>query len=409
VGRNCSLLAGDSVNGCSCGAGPIRCDLARLGKSSKQCSIRTKDGKDLLIVKNAVPLFDRTGEPSGALETFTAVGNLVTLEAPGCAAPRVPGDQFCDLLGRHPAMLELFRMIALVARSRSTVMILGESGSGKERVAEAVHRMSDRASGPFVRVFCSALHADLAESELFGHVKGALAGAMHDRRGRFQEADGGTLLLDEIGDVSPAVQAKLLRVVERGDFERVGESVPISANVRLLCTTQRDLRRLVADGRFRADLYFRLAVFPLRVPPLREHTDDIPFLAGRVLSRLPGKPRLAPEAIEVLHAHAWPGNVRELESVLEYAAVRAEGGVVTREHLPPGLRAAGTPARERGGGRERDRERVVEALEREGGNRTRAAQALGVSRVTLWKRMKRYGLLSTVVGIAQGSAKLLGG
>jgi transcriptional regulator with GAF, ATPase, and Fis domain len=290
-------------------------------------------------------------------------------------------------------MLELFRMIALVARSRSTVMILGESGTGKALVAEAVHRKSDRADGPFVRVSGAALGSSTAEAELFGHVKGAFAGALLDRRGRLEAADGGTLLLEEVGEASPAVQAKLLRLVEHGDYERMGESAPVRVNVRLVCTTRRDLRVLVAQGRFRADLYFRLAVFPLWVPPLRERADDIPLIAAEFLARLPGSPRLAPAAVAALRAHAWPGNVGELESVLEHAALKAEGGEVSRDHLPSGL-GAGPYARGRDGGPERDRQALVDALDRAEGNRTRAARALGISRVTLWKRMKRFRLLT---------------
>jgi two-component system response regulator HydG len=237
-------------------------------------------------------------------------------------------------------------------------------------------------------------------------VKGAFTGALKDRRGRFQEAHGGTLLLDEIGDISPLVQVKLLRVIEQREIERVGDSQPLKIDVRLLCATHRDLRQLVASGRFRADLYFRLAVFPLRVPSLRERANDIPLLAERFLSRLQpaaGGPRgMAPEALRALRAHAWPGNVRELQNVLEYAALQAGAGEVRVEHLPAELRGgAGAPPRltvlgdgipDGGAPAADERAALVEALEQTGWNRTRAAKALGVSRVTLWKRMKRHGL-----------------
>jgi PAS domain S-box-containing protein len=402
LGKSCSLLAGDAERGCSCGVGPLRCGLASSSRSSKVCTVRTKDGRLVLIVKNAVPLLADDGRPVGALESFTEAGAAELREGPAAACgtpePLADGD-FLGLVGRDPAMRELYRTIELVARSASTVMILGESGAGKERVAEAIHRASPRAAGPFVRVSCSALNENLLESELFGHVKGAFTGALRDRRGRFQEAHGGTLLLDEIGDVSPLVQLKLLRVIEQREIERVGDSQPVKVDVRLVCATHRELRQLVAEGRFRADLYFRLAVFPLRVPALREHPDDLPLLAARFLARLGAAgaaPALGADALRALRAHAWPGNVRELQNVLEYAALRAAGGEIRAHHLPadvgaaPRSPAAPTDAAEARAAEER--RRLVEALERSGWNRTRAAQALGVSRVTLWKRIKRHGV-----------------
>src|SRR5512133_366697 len=400
LGRDCSILAGDAFNGCACGVGPIRCGLVEQGRTSKTCTLRAKDGRLLLIVKNAVPIFAPDGRPVGALESFTTVGEA-GLE-PRCDLPGAerPLENPCGLVGRHPAMEELFGTIALVARSSATVMILGESGSGKECVAEAIHRGSRRADGPFVRVSCSALNENLLESELFGHVKGAFTGALRDRRGRFQEAHGGTLLLDEIGDISPMVQLKLLRVVQQREIERVGDSAPIKVDVRLVCATHRNLKAMVEEGRFRADLYFRLAVFPLRVPALRERPGDIPLLAARFLERLRSPaPALAEDALRALRAYPWPGNVRELQNALEYAALQARDGDVRLAHLPPevrdappaprGLHVVGeeavSPARD-------EREALVAALEQAGWNRTRAARSLGVSRVTLWKRMKRHGV-----------------
>jgi PAS domain S-box-containing protein len=403
LGQRCSILAGDAERGCSCGVGPIRCGLAAVTRTSKCCTIRTKDGRLSLIVKNAVPIHAPDGRAVGALETFTEAGGVEAAD-PRPAGPSLDANgDFFGMVGRDAAMAELYRMIELVARSDSTVMILGESGTGKERVAEAVHRASPRADGPFVRVSCAALNENLLESELFGHVKGAFTGALKDRRGRFQDAHGGTLLLDEIGDISPLVQLKLLRVIEQREIERVGDSQPIKVDVRLVCATHRDLRQLVAAGRFRADLFFRLAVFPLRVPALRERPDDIALLAQRVLQRLraTGAPALAPDALRALRAYPWPGNVRELQNALEYAALQARDGDVRLAHLPPEVRAA-PPAPLHGlrivvggddGARAQDeREALVAALDRTGWNRTRAAEALGVSRVTLWKRMKRHGL-----------------
>ncbi|HEX9053147.1 MAG TPA: sigma 54-interacting transcriptional regulator, partial [Anaeromyxobacter sp.] len=352
LGQRCSLLAGDAVRGCSCGVGPIRCGVVERSRSSKCCTIRTKDGRLVLIVKNAVAMHAADGTPAGALESFTEVGAAEHLgRRLGEVRPGPGGGDFLGIVGRHPSMQELYRMVELVARSESTVMILGESGTGKEMVAAAIHRSSPRAAGPFVRVSCSALNENLLESELFGHVKGAFTGALRDRRGRFQEADGGTLLLDEIGDVSPVVQVKLLRVIEQREIERVGDSQPIRVDVRLLCATHRDLRRLVAEGRFRADLYFRLAVFPLRVPALRDRGDDVAVLGERFLSRLraPGRAgAVSPEAVRALRAYPWPGNVRELQNAIEYAALQAGDGDLHVEHLPPDVReGAAAPARAR--------------------------------------------------------------
>jgi PAS domain S-box-containing protein len=407
LGQACSILAGDAVNGCSCGVGPIRCGLVERSKSSKCCTIRTKDGRERLIVKNAVPLHAPDGTPLGALESFTdvdgvpgarapAAGGSCAIDLPAGPPARREDADFCGLAGRHPAMLELYRMIELVARSGSTVMILGESGAGKERVAEALHRMSARAAGPFVRVSCAALDEHLLESELFGHVEGAFPGALRERRGRLQEANGGTLLLDEIGDVSPVVQAKLLRVIEARALERVGDSRPIPVDVRLLCATHRDLKSLVAAGRFRADLYFRLAVFPLRVPPLREHPEDVPLLAERFLAPLRREHGalvgLAPAALQLLRAYPWPGNVRELQNALEYAALQAGPAAIGPEHLPADVRSHRPPAPAHVDAGADERRVLVEALDASGWNRRRAAEALGVSRVTLWKRMKRHGV-----------------
>jgi len=395
VGRDCSILAGDAVNGCACGSGPMRCGLAETGRTSKTCTLRTKEGRLLSIVKNAVPLRTPDGATTGALESFTAVEEV---QEQSCGLPDAPprAGGPCGLVGRHASMRDLYETIDLVARSNATVMILGESGTGKECVAEAIHRGSPRAAAPFVRVSCSALNENLLESELFGHVKGAFTGALRDRRGRFQEADGGTLLLDEIGDISPTVQVKLLRVIEQRQIERVGDSSPIKVDVRLVCATHRDLERMVEEGRFRADLYFRLAVFPLRVPPLRERVEDLPLLAEELLRRLaergaPATRGITAGALATLRSHRWPGNVRELQNVLEFAALRAAGRQIEVDHLPAGVRGPPpTAARPAAGGRSPvSREQILAVMETCGGNRAEAARRLGISRVTLWKRLKQ--------------------
>lgn len=378
VGRPCALLAGDGVHGCACGDGPIHCGLAVAGKTTKCCTIKTRDGRQLRIIKHAVPLLGAGGAPVGALETFAEVGDVLAF-APGArdgarAASR-EGD-FCGLTGRHPDMRDLYRTIELVARSDATVIVLGESGTGKDLVARAIHRMGPRAARPFVRLACAAVDGELVDP-----------GADASGRGvSVEDASGGTLLLDEIGDLSALAQARLLRVLEQRVIQRAGQPRPAPVEARILATTHRDLKQEVAGGRFRADLYFRIAVFPVRVPPLRNRADDVPLLAQAFLSaRSPGA-SLSPAAVEELRGRAWPGNVRELQNVLEFAALRAGGGEIRPEHLPedagaaPDLRGAD------------ERAETLDALLRANWSRTRAAAALGISRVTLWKRMRRHGL-----------------
>ncbi len=398
LGRECSLLAGDVANGCDCGVGPLRCGMAERGLSAKSCTARAKDGRMVTIVKNAVPLLDGERRVVGALETFTELAPVRggrTEARDGASA----GD-CCGLTGRHPRMRELYRVVELVARSEANVVILGESGTGKERVAEAIHLRSRRADGPFVRVSCSVLDERLLESELFGGGKGT--SGHPQRRGRFEEADGGTLLLDEIGDLSPGLQLRLLRVVEQRRIERVEDARPVEVDARLLCTSHRDMKALVRAGRFRADLYFRLAAFPVDVPTLRDRLDDLPLLAESLLAGPLAPPdppcRLSGDALAALRAYPWPGNVRELRNVLELALLRSEGGEIRAEHLSAEVRAVAAARQARlqrpvpGAARPLDREAVFAALDACGWNRARAARHLGVSRVTLWKRMKGYGI-----------------
>lgn len=388
IGQRCSLLAGDYVNGCTCGAGLLYCGIAERSRTSRRCTLRTRDGRPQAIVKNAIALYAADGTPVGTLETFTDVdpGPELTCGLGGAVAATAPGD-LCGLVGRHPAMLELYRMIRLVARSSATVMITGESGTGKDRIAEAIHVLGDRASGPLIRYSCAALDPGAVEGELFGTADG--------RRGRIANAERGTLLLDEVSGAPPALQAKLLRLVEDRTIA-ARDANPIPADVRILCTTQRDLRHLVQEGRFRADLYFRLAAFPLHVPALRERIEDVQLLAERFLADLRAAGQavgtLSPQTLRVLRAYPWPGNVRELRNTIEYAALLAGAGEISPEHLPRDILEFRA-----GPGQPCDpdvdaRRALVQALERTGWNRTRAAELLGVSRVTLWKRMRRLGV-----------------
>jgi two-component system, NtrC family, response regulator HydG len=296
------------------------------------------------------------------------------------------GGGFERLVGKSEPMREVYRKLRLAARSDVTVLLTGESGTGKELAALAIHARSARASKPFVAVNCSAIPETLLESELFGHVKGAFTGAIRDRAGLFQEADGGTLFLDEIGDMSPALQVKVLRGLQEREVRRVGGDKATQVDVRVLAATHRDLAALVAEGKIREDFYYRVNVFDIPLPPLRERRGDIPLLVRHFL----GEGTINGEAMRVLMNHDWPGNVRELRNAMEHAGVTAAGGTITAAHLPASLRkpaAAGLAPEERS-----ERERVRQALAASGWNRTQAAARLGISRVTVWKKIRRFGL-----------------
>ncbi len=303
------------------------------------------------------------------------------------------------------AMVKLFAVARRVAVAQSPVLVTGETGTGKEVIAERIHRQSARAAGPFLRVNCASLPEALIESELFGHEKGAFTGADRRRTGYFEAASGGTLLLDEIGEIPANVQAKLLRVLERRAIVRVGGTDEVGVDVRIICATNRDLRREVEEGRFRQDLYYRISTFTLEVPPLRERPAEIVLLAELFSVRIAGDlglphPRLDEEVLEALGAHPWPGNVRELRNTMEHAVVMANGGNVRREHLPaPFTTGASPPPRSaqsdrgiRGRVESLERAELVSALAAEGGNRTRAAKRLGLSRRALLYKIIKYGL-----------------
>jgi len=309
--------------------------------------------------------------------------------------PVEPDGATFGMVGRSPAMRELYDAIREVGPLDVPVLILGESGTGKELVAQALHRVSDRHEGLMVPVNCGALPDGLLESELFGHVRGAFTGAHRDRQGRFELADGGTIFLDEIGELSPAMQVKLLRVLQDGSFEPVGSEHTITVDARVVCATNRDLEADVADGSFRSDLYYRLCVVPITVPPLRERTADIPELAAHFLTRFAREhPEFdatpSAEALEALTAHRWPGNVRELENAMQYAAIRCRGSLIERRHLPPTLEQS--PAEGKAGrpAISLDAEAVRQALLACDGNRGDAATRLGVSRTTLWRFLKEH-------------------
>jgi len=307
---------------------------------------------------------------------------------------------FSNIVGHSAEMRGVFKGVEQVAPSRATVLITGESGTGKELIASAIHHNSDRRDRPFVKLHCAALAETLLESELFGHERGAFTGADRRRVGRFELADGGTLFLDEIGEISPATQVKLLRVLQEHEFERVGGNQTVRVDVRLVAATNRDLKRLVQQGKFREDLYYRLNVINLHLPPLRERRDDIPALATHFVRRFASEnnkqvERIDAGAMRVLRAHKWPGNVRELENVIERAVVLVDGPVILTRHLPTEL---DEPQGEDGampripGASLADLERyaILRTLEHVGGSTTQAAQMLGISVRKVQYRLRDY-------------------
>ncbi|VTR91264.1 atpase aaa : Acetoacetate metabolism regulatory protein AtoC OS=uncultured planctomycete GN=HGMM_F33C03C29 PE=4 SV=1: Sigma54_activat: HTH_8 [Gemmata massiliana] len=331
-----------------------------------------------------------------------------------------------EIVGTAPAMQDVFRLVRLAAPRSANVLLIGETGTGKEVIAKAVHKLSRRADGPFIRVNCGALHENLLESELFGHIKGSFTGAVENKTGRFEAAHGGTIFLDEINSTSHKLQVKLLRVLQEREFERVGESRTIRVDVRVVAATNTSLEQAVEDGEFREDLYYRLNVIPIALPPLRERRDDIPLLAQFFLKRYGDLhkcpvPELTPIALDALKAHDWPGNVRELENTLERLTVFADGGPLTPELLRfgrprPVIRAS------RGSGAPTDvpslihalvragmhaprpahiklhkflvdgveRELIEEVLRECGDNQVKAADRLGINRNTLHKKREEY-------------------
>ncbi len=306
------------------------------------------------------------------------------------------------IVGQSLAMVQVFEIVQQVAPSRATVLIAGETGTGKELIAHAVHNLSPRKNGPFVAVHAAALSSTLLESELFGHEKGAFTGAVERRIGRFELADGGTLFLDEIGETEPAMQVKILRVLEERAFERVGGQKTIEVDVRLIAASNRDLKKLVSEGKFRDDLFYRLSVVTVALPPLRERRDDIPLLVRTFLDELSRENNktvreITPDAMNVLMAYDWPGNVRELRNAVEQMVVLARSERLTLRDVPAAIRGGAdltkiSVVRTGMTVEEAERQLIIQALKETGGNRTRAAQKIGISRRTLHRKLKKYGL-----------------
>jgi len=351
------------------------------------------DRPEQTVIITSSPLLDGNGEFTGTVLVIRDITRLSNLER-----ELRERHQFHNIIGKSRNMQDVYALLENLSGLDTTVLITGESGTGKSLVAKALHHSGSRAFGPLITVNCSALPENLLESELFGHVKGAFTGAIKDVQGRFQAADRGTILLDEIGDISPRIQLKLLRVLEEKEFERVGESVPMKVDARVIACTNRDLQEKVRLGEFREDLYYRLKVIEVHLPPLRERIDDIPLLIDhfcKVFNRKFKKniEGLSDEVVRAFMNYHWPGNVRELEHSLEHAFVLCREPIITLDHIPAEIKGR-LDVRKRsrwhktpGGSQE-----ILAALEKTDWNKAKAARILGIDRSTLYRRIKRYRL-----------------
>jgi PAS domain S-box-containing protein len=406
IGKDCTVLPCDVCEETRKNNGEHWCKLFELGKmNQRRCIFRHKNGGSIHALKNASILHDDNGEVLGAVETVTDISALIEKDNRIAEYQRKmrSEDTFHGIIGSSQSMQKVFDLITNAAWSDAPVIIFGESGTGKELVANAIHGISSRSEKPLVKVNCAALSESLLESELFGHVKGAYTGAFDHRVGRFETAHGGSIFLDEIGDLPLTTQVKLLRVLEEKIIERVGETSSIPVDVRIISATNRDLRKMLDERKFREDFYFRINVIPIHLPPLRERLEDIPLLAESIMRTIHMKSGknvtgISNQTMSALMNYSWPGNVRELKSAFECACVTCQGSTILPTHLPPNILQekksyfnASNAALNR---EDIKKMELIEVLKKTGGNQSQAARLLGVTRVTVWNRMKRYGISS---------------
>jgi two-component system response regulator HydG len=404
VGKSCHILEGPQSKGATRIIDLIENPNLSVISNQERRFI-DKHGREHYILGNIRSVTNERGQVLGAVGTFTDLtpvmqsNEKITLHEEEAESPT----DFHGLVGESPLMREVSHRLHLASQSDVTVLLRGESGTGKELAAKAIHTLSARQKKPFIAMNCSAIPETLLESELFGHVKGAFTGSVQDKVGVFQAVDKGTLFLDEIGDMSPLLQVKLLRVLQEREIRRVGDDHTITVDVRLITATHKDLASLVTTGAIREDFFYRIRVFEITIPPLRERKEDIPILADHFITKFnlsTGKKVkcIARDALQRMMAYTWPGNVRELQHAIEHAFVTVTGDTINLLDLPPEIYnphahrarlhalpslAADDPV---------ERSRIEEALQQAGGNRTDAAKSLGISRVSLWKKMRRYGI-----------------
>ncbi|SMC36860.1 PAS domain S-box-containing protein [Desulfocicer vacuolatum DSM 3385] len=411
LGKGCNLLQCNRCFGKDCPSDMKKCGVLKHGTSeSKECHVRHRDGYDVPVIKSARAVRDENDTLLGIVETLTNLTELNRMKKKAQDAERRLGEIHAlgNIIGKSRGMQDVFYAITAAADSRATVLIQGESGTGKELVAGAIHYNGQLSQGPFIPVNCAALSETLLESELFGHIKGAFTGAHRDRKGRFEEAHGGTIFLDEIGELSPYMQVKLLRVLQEREIQRVGESRKIKINIRILAATHKDLYRLTREGQFREDLYYRLKVFPIHIPPLKSRREDIPLLVRKFIDKNNDRESkkikdISRNAMAKLMEYPWPGNVRELENAIEHAFVLCPSQQIqTRDlpievrekkeclEIPPSGSESPMPATAMGAQPKLNRENLITLLHECGWNKAEVGRRMGKSRTSVWKYMKKW-------------------
>lgn len=394
VGMPCAQVAGCDTS--------YECLLERTIKTGEslsniECAIKDKEGRVIPVSINTAIIRGKNGEVIGGVEIFRDISQIKTL------TEELKGRYlFENIIGKNFRMQEIYDILPDVAKTKSTVLIEGKSGTGKELIAHAIHKNSPRRDGAFVKVNCGALAEGILESELFGHVKGAFTGAISNRIGRFELANGGTIFLDEIGDISLSTQIRLLRVLQEEEFERVGDTKRIKIDVRVIAATNKNLKKAIDIGEFRQDLYYRLRVVPIYLPPLRDRKDDIPLLINCFLKRFNAEigkrvNNVSPKVMEVLMNYDYPGNIRELENILEHALILCQGNTILPEHLPkdithPDNLIVDAALRDEQPLRSIERELFIKVLEQTGWNHKKASDRLRISRTTLWRKIKALGI-----------------
>jgi PAS domain S-box-containing protein len=397
LGKPCSIILG----GESSDDVPLLTQSISDGRSrsNNKDFMTTKDGRTIPIRADYMALLNEEGRIMGGLVTIQDLSLIYQLNR--AISNRYT---FADMIGKAPSMQKIFEIVPVVAASDATVLIEGPTGTGKDLLAKVIHNVSERAAKPMVKVNCAALPDNLLESEMFGYVRGAFTGAERDKPGRFQEADGGTIFLDEIGDLPLSLQGKLLRVLEDKEFYPLGGRKTTKVDVRIIAATNQGLERLVEQKRFREDLFYRLNVIAVELPPLKERREDIPLLIDHILKQLnvvkeTRVNRISEDAMEVLLNYDYPGNVRELENILEHAAIICQDDIIEHKHLPLSLQKRSSPGEVtelpaadsdillRG-----EKQRIIDILDRNNWHRGKAARELHMDRTTLWRKMKRYNL-----------------
>lgn len=419
IGKDCHEvfnlggLCGSQCSFCSASTEDGKCLIPNT-KQNYEVSFTSKDGTDKKLQLTVAPITLESENINGVILSMQDVTELSELRFQ--QKKEHGSQQFHNMVGISEPMLTIFKTIQQVGPSDYPVLITGESGTGKELVATAMHEESRRKGGPFIAVNCGALPENILESELFGHVKGAFTGAIRDKKGRFELAHRGTIFLDEVGDLSPSFQVKLLRVLQEKRFEPIGGEKTITVDVRVISATNKDIRKLVADGLFREDLFYRLSVVPIKLPPLRERREDIPHLIDKILDSISRdmkteRYKLSSAALDLLMRHSWPGNIRELINAIQFSTISCRGEEIAPEHLPPEIRNGAISAApilqgsvgatrtnfladhfQVGIGRQMKlkAEDVERVLIETGGNKVKAAHLLGVGRATLYRFLSKY-------------------